>query len=143
MRVLLDDSIFTSQMEDNVLSDNLQDTLKILGEVKVEVIKRRLSSKDLERYDLEFDFIITENRDIHREANILNIGDKVLLIDEALQIFRSYLSIDSKIAPPALKNKLVRDLNYEDPILNTLKEEYAPEFERWFHVSSVKPTIPQ
>lgn len=132
MRVLLDDSIFTSQMEDNVLSDNLQDILKILGDVKVEVIKRTLSSKDLESYELEFDFIITENRDIHREANILNIGDKVLLIDEALQIFRSYLSIDSKIAPPALKNKLVRDLNYEDPILNTLKEEYAPEFERWF-----------
>ena len=90
MRVLLDDSIFTSQMEDNVLSDNLQDILKILGDVKVEVSKRTLSSKDLESYELEFDFIITENRDIHREANILNIGDKVFLIDEALQIFRSY-----------------------------------------------------
>jgi hypothetical protein len=34
------------------------------------------------------DFLITENRGIHKKASKLGVNDRVLLIDEALQIFK-------------------------------------------------------
>jgi rRNA-processing protein FCF1 len=38
------------------------------------------------------DFLITEDRGIHKKASKLGINDRVLLIDEALQIFEEYLN---------------------------------------------------
>ncbi|MGA9097380.1 MAG: hypothetical protein WB392_00445 [Methanotrichaceae archaeon] len=103
----------------------------MLVDIQAEVITRSISSKDIEQDDA-FDFLVTENRDFHKKAGLKNVSDKVLLVDEALQIFDSYINKDSEIAPPPLKSELVRNLNYDDPIFDTLKEEYKPEFGDWF-----------
>jgi len=84
------------------------------------------------------DFLITENRGIHKKASKLGLTDRILLIDEALQIFKNYLYVDATVAPPALKNEFVKNLNYEDPIFDSLKEEYRPEFGSWFKRISLK-----
>lgn len=130
MRVLLDSEVHEIKA-DRILSDNLKDLLKILADIKAEVATRSISSKDIEKNDA-FDFLVTENRDFHKEASLKNVSDKVLLVDEALQIFDSYINKDSKIAPPPLKSEFVSKLNYDDPIFDSLKEEYKPEFREWF-----------
>lgn len=82
-------------------------------------------------YKDSVDFLITEDRSLHKKASILGIDDRVLLVDEALRIFLNYVPEYGVIAPLPLKNEPVRNLNLEDPIFNTLKKEY-PEFQAWF-----------
>jgi predicted nucleic acid-binding protein/uncharacterized protein YfkK (UPF0435 family) len=77
------------------------------------------------------DFLVTEDRDIHKKAVKLGIDNRVLLIAEALTVFHGHLQKDSIIIPPALERKPVYNLNLSDPFFNSLKEEY-PDFDDWF-----------
>ena len=138
MKLLLDFNVFEDVKRDKVLSDNLDDLRNILKEASIELDSPTLSIAELKRFADLYDFIITENRDIHRRSNELNINYKILLVDEALQIFKGYLTKDRIITPPALKSELVSNLDYSDPIFDSLKEEYNPEFERWFRKISNK-----
>ncbi len=131
MRILLDSKIYEITA-DHVLSNNLQDLLDVLKGVGAEVITGPLSLKDLVRADFVIDFLVTEDRDLHKEASTKDLDNRVLLVEEALQIFNSYINKDTKIVPIPLKRELVRNLNYEDHIFDTLKEEYKPDFEGWF-----------
>jgi hypothetical protein len=132
MKLLLDSKVFEDVKGDKILSDNLEDLRNTLKEASIELDSLTLSVDDLKSFAELYDFIITENRDIHRISNELNINYKILLVDEALQIFKGYLTKDRIITPPALKSELVSNLDYSDPIFDSLKEEYNPEFERWF-----------
>ena len=131
MRILLDSKIYEITA-DHVLSNNLQDLLDVLKGVGAGVITGPLSLKDLVRADFVIDFLVTEDRDLHKEASTKDLDNRVLLVEEALQIFNSYINKDTKIVPIPLKRELVRNLNYEDHIFDTLKEEYKPDFEGWF-----------
>ena len=77
------------------------------------------------------DFLVTEDRDIHKKAVKLGIDNRVLLIAEALTVFRGHLQKDSIIIPPALERKLIYNLDLSDPFFDSLKEEYS-EFDDWF-----------
>ncbi len=77
------------------------------------------------------DFLITEDRDIHKKAIKLGIDNSVLLIAEALSVFRGHLQKDSIIIPPALERKPIHNLNVGDPFFDSLKDEY-PEFDELF-----------
>ena len=77
------------------------------------------------------DFLVTEDRDIHKKAIKLGIDNRVLLIAEALTVFRGHLQKDSIIVPPALELKPTYNLNVSDPFFDSLKEEY-PGFDDWF-----------
>jgi len=85
------------------------------------------------------DFLITEDREIHRKARDLNINDRVLLIDDAVRIFDDIYKEESVTTPPALKEDYVYNLDLNDPIFDSLKEEYHPEFEDWFKKISKEP----
>ena len=132
MKLLLDSNVFEDVKGDKVLSDNLDDLRNTLKEASIELDNRPLSIADLKNFADLYDFIITENRDIHKISNESGISDKVLLLDEALQIFKGYLTRDRITIPPALRSEAVKNLDYSDPILDSLKEKYNPEFERWF-----------
>jgi hypothetical protein len=138
MKILLDSKISEGLQSDSVLSDNLEELRKILEDVGIRLDPRTLSIEVLKSIADSYDFIITENRDIHETSNKLDIIDKILLVDEALQIFRGYLTKDTITAPPALKSMPVGNLDYDDPIFDSLKEEYNPEFEGWFKKISEK-----
>jgi len=77
------------------------------------------------------DFLVTEDRDIHKKAVKLGIDNRVLLIAEALTVFRGHLQKDSIIIPPALERKPIYNLNLSDPFFDSLKGEYS-EFDDWF-----------
>jgi hypothetical protein len=78
------------------------------------------------------DFLITEDAGIHRKAFIAGISDRVLHVDDALQLFKQFIDIKEKIpSPPALNESYMYNLDLNDPIFDSLKDEY-PEFEDWF-----------
>lgn len=186
MKILFDTNVFIYREDDHVISENLQELLRILSAMKADIVLHPSSIEDLQRdsnerrknimssklkaypflesppnpdedphylelvgmgtkdndkidnkilysiYKDAVDFLITEDRGIHKNSGKLGINERILLIDEAIQIFKSYLHKECVIAPPALKNKLVYNLNPDDPIFDSLKEEYHPEFSDWF-----------
>ena len=88
-------------------------------------------------YKESVEFLITEDRSIHKKASALSIEDRVFLVDEALQVFSGYAPEFGTTAPLPLKNELVKNLNLEDPIFESLKKEY-PEFQNWFIKISIE-----
>lgn len=85
------------------------------------------------------DFLITEDREIHKKAKHLNINNRVLLIDDAVRIFGDMYKEGRVVTPPALKDDYVYNLDLNDPIFDSLKEEYHPKFEGWFKKISKDP----
>jgi len=81
------------------------------------------------------DFMITEDRGIHRRARRLGIHDRVLAADDAIRVFERYLVKDQTISPPALKEDYVYNVNINDPIFDSLRQDY-PEFRDWFKTVS-------
>lgn len=77
------------------------------------------------------DFLITEDRGIHRKAQRLGIGERVLLIADAVDVFQRYIHREEISSPPALKQDCFHNLNREDPIFDSLRREYS-EFDQWF-----------
>jgi hypothetical protein len=78
------------------------------------------------------DYLITEDRGIHRNAARLGVNDRVLLINEALQDLRKYLVRDRVFTSPAIELVPVHNLDVRDPIFDVLKQEYGEEFVPWF-----------
>lgn len=74
-------------------------------------------------------FLVTEDRDIHKKSRRLGLGDKVVLIREALAIVRRLF--DQPIdPPPAVENVLVYSLDRSDPIFQSFREDYS-SFDVW------------
>lgn len=77
------------------------------------------------------DFLLTEDKRIHRKARRFGIEDRVLLINDALQIFEGYIQKKPVLAPAALREQYAYNLDLRDAIFDSLKKDY-PEFEQWF-----------
>ncbi len=77
------------------------------------------------------DFLITEDKGIHRKARNLGINDRVLLIDDALNILEGHRHKGTIMSSPALRKECVYNLSLNDPIFDSLKESYEG-FEEWF-----------
>ncbi len=74
-------------------------------------------------------FFISEDRGIHKKARKLDISNKVLYIEEAINIFSNY--IEKKVSRPfALKKMPVKNLETQNPFFDSLREEY-PNFNNW------------
>ena len=83
------------------------------------------------------DFLITEDKGIHKKSIQLGIGDRVLCADEGIGVFGTELLIEEVVKPPALKEDAVHNLDLSDPIFDSLKKEYGEsDFSDWFRKSS-------
>jgi len=83
-------------------------------------------------YKNAVDFLITEDRGIHKKAAEINVQERVLLIDDAFQMFKKGVAILKPISPPALKEDFVYNLDLNDPIFDKLKKDYPEFVEKWF-----------
>ncbi len=74
------------------------------------------------------DFLITEDLEIHKTAKKFNLEEQVLTINEAL------ITLDIKLPykPTTIKKTTVDTLDLNNPIFDTLKEDYEV-FEDWFN----------
>lgn len=88
-------------------------------------------------YKNAVDFLLTEDKGIHRKASDIGLNERVLLIDDALDMFQREIQVPKPISPPAVKEDFVYNLNLDDLIFDTLKKEY-PEFTSWFEKISRK-----
>jgi rRNA-processing protein FCF1 len=75
------------------------------------------------------DFLITQDKGIHRKAFKIGISDRVLSIDDALSVFKVK---ELPIMPPSIYEDKFYNLDINDEIFNDLKEDYA-EFIDWFN----------
>lgn len=78
------------------------------------------------------EFFITEDREIHKKAHKIGVGERVFLVSEALYDFNRCLPSREIIpTPPALVKDNMHNLDPQDPIFDSLRVDY-PEFDEWF-----------
>ena len=77
-------------------------------------------------------YLITEDKGMLRRAERIGIRTKVISVDEAREIFAKSEPRSLLQFIPALSTVPVYNLRLEDPFFDGLKEDYHPDFERWF-----------
>jgi hypothetical protein len=78
------------------------------------------------------DYLVTEDRGIHRNAAKLGITNRVLTIEETLQELKKFQVRDRVFTTPAIVMLPVNNLDIDDPIFDTLKQDYGAGFIPWF-----------
>lgn len=82
-------------------------------------------------YKNAVDFVITEDRSIHKKASRLGIEDRVFSLEDALTTLEKIFKEFQPPVPPAILKKIVYNLDKNDAIFDSLKDEYD-DFEDWF-----------
>ena len=78
------------------------------------------------------DYLITNDMGLIKKGAKLGISERVLEIDDALDLFKKlYPEPRRPSAPPSIEEVLVSSLDVNDPILGTLRSEYY-DFVDWF-----------
>lgn len=77
-------------------------------------------------------YLITENRMIHQKSTKLGLKDRVLYLNEALDFFKEFYSIQKRQSLPQIKQRPIINVNVDDQIFDSLREEY-PEFNNWYN----------
>jgi predicted nucleic acid-binding protein len=77
------------------------------------------------------DFLITEDRKIHKKAELLDIPDRVFTIDEFLEkvVSENPELVDYKVL--SVTKKYFGEININDSFFDSFKEDYQG-FEKWF-----------
>ena len=77
------------------------------------------------------EFLISEDRKIHRKAEMLGISDRVFTIDSFLEkvVSENPDLVDYKVL--SVTKKYFAEINLEDSFFDSFKEDY-PGFEKWF-----------
>ncbi len=79
------------------------------------------------------DFLITEDKGIHKKSRNVGLADRVLNIEDALSFFKKQYPDVRIHTVPALKQTPVHNINYDDPILDALKRDYGESaFRKWW-----------
>lgn len=79
-------------------------------------------------YQGDVDVLITEDQGIHRKAGKLGVEGSVLTIEEGAIYFRQ--ENPEFGGTPSIRKEKLRNLDVDDPIFDSLKEEY--DFRDWF-----------
>lgn len=81
------------------------------------------------------DFLITEDKGIHRKAKSLNIEERVYKIDSFIEklVFENPELVDYKVL--SVKKEFFGNINLSDPFFDSFKEDYT-EFASWFNKKS-------
>lgn len=116
----------------------LKATTQIYPEVKV--ISDKIDVNENDRNDTvllneifceRIDFLITEDRKIHKKADLLGIPDRVFTIDAFLEkvVSENPELVDYKVL--SVTKKIFGKININDPFFDSFKEDYKG-FEKWF-----------
>lgn len=75
-------------------------------------------------------FLITEDLGIHKKAKITKLSERILNVIEALDLFKKELPKEVNL-PPALYKTTMANLDVNDSIFDSLREDY-PDFNDWY-----------
>jgi L-amino acid N-acyltransferase YncA/predicted nucleic acid-binding protein len=76
------------------------------------------------------DFLVTEDNDLHRKAEQMQVAQRVLHVADALEMLDD-LYQPSRTPPPAVVRTSGRHVDLNDHIFDSLRSDY-PEFDAWF-----------
>lgn len=79
------------------------------------------------------DFLVTEDKRLHKKAIRIGLADRTTTIQEAVSIVVD-LSETAPKPPPAVQSIKAYGLNPTDPVFDSLREDY-PGFDAWFQKS--------
>ncbi len=106
--------------------------------IKLEKINENINNADVGKFIISTiykginDFLITESQLLLAEGQKLGIGDKILSVNDANQLFNYKKNISYS---PRIVQTTVDTVNLDDPIFAKLKNEYN-EFKHWFDTIS-------
>lgn len=75
-------------------------------------------------------YLITNDFELKKKSSKVGLNDRVLLIDEALDLFKP-ISEPKVKKPPFIEEKFLYQLDINDSFFDSLKEDYS-DFEKWF-----------
>ena len=76
------------------------------------------------------DFLVTQDNGIHRRARVAGLADRVFRVQDAVEWLRNTYN-PKEVALPYLVERRCYELDPDDPIFGTLREDY-PDFDGWF-----------
>ena len=76
------------------------------------------------------DYLVTEDIKIHKKARRIGIASQVILLSDAVNLIRDMFDETPK-PPPAVEEVYVHQINNDEPIFESLREDYNPEFDLW------------
>jgi len=82
-------------------------------------------------------YLVTENKNIHKKSVQLNIKDRVLSLNEALEFFKEFYSIKKRYTLPQLKLIPLYKLDVADSIFDSLRVNY-PKFNDWYSKNALE-----
>lgn len=77
------------------------------------------------------DYLVTDDGQLRRRARRAGLAENVLPLAEAVQLLRD-LTLRPLRPPPAVEHVASYQLDPADPIFDSLRQDYAPDFDRWF-----------
>jgi len=77
------------------------------------------------------DFLITEDKSISEKAERMRLKQRVFNVHRALEHFEKVSRNAGVSSPPAISQVPVHNLDIDNPILDSLKQDY-PEFREWW-----------
>ena len=88
-----------------------------------------------EVYNNRVDLLITEDKNIHKKAELLGISDNVFTIDSFLEkvVSENPELIDYKVL--SVTKKIFGQINLHDPFFDGFREDYV-DFDKWFNKKS-------
>ena len=75
-------------------------------------------------------FLVTEDNGIHQRAKKTSLKNKVLTVNQAINVLERLFPQKIKIALPNIQYRSLYNLNINDEIFNSLREDY-PDFQLW------------
>lgn len=88
-----------------------------------------------EVYCSRVDILVTEDKKIHRKAELLNISERVFTIDSFLEkvVSENPELVDYKVL--SVSKKLFGEVNLKDSFFDSFREDYD-DFDKWFNKKS-------
>lgn len=82
------------------------------------------------------DFLVTQDRGVHKRANQLGIANRIFRVEDALVWLRDKYERIS-VPLPFIEEKQCHQINRNDNIFNSLQSDYSG-FDHWFNKSCIK-----
>ena len=71
------------------------------------------------------DFLVTEDKKLHRKAHRSGLDSRVFFLQDAIALLLDLFD-KSPPPPPSVKKVFVYELNENDPIFDSLRQDYSP-----------------
>jgi len=118
-------NILKTESEDDNLINQLRQNEKTRNDfIDTSILK--------EVYNNRVDFLITEDRGIHRKAKFLGISEKVFKIDDFLEKSIAENPQLKEYQVLAVKKEYFGNINFNDDFFDSFKQDYK-EFSDWFN----------